>query len=155
MVFYFCIIVLVRIVQIYKVVIMQIKINNASVWPAYQQVVDQIKRDIALGRLKKGQQLPTVRQLAGELTLNPNTIGKAYRQLEQENIIYTRTGAGAFIADIDNQLNKAVRRNLIIDQLEHAAVDAFHMQITKAELRKWFEGILGEFNFNSKEGTSK
>ncbi|MCK4886616.1 MAG: GntR family transcriptional regulator [Planctomycetes bacterium] len=134
---------------------MQIKINNASAWPAYQQVVDQIKRDVALGRLKKGQQLPTVRQLAGELTLNPNTIGKAYRQLEQENIIYTRAGAGAFIADIDNQLNKSVRRNLIIDQLEHAAVDAFHMQITKAELRKWFEGILGEFNFNSKEGTSR
>jgi len=130
---------------------MQIKIDNASVWPAYQQVVDQIKRDIALGRLKKGQQLPTVRQLAGELTLNPNTVGKAYRQLEQENIIHTRAGAGAFIADMDNQLNKTVRKKLITDHLEHAAVDAFHMQIGEDELRKWFDGVLGKFNRNSKE----
>jgi len=134
---------------------MQIKINNASAWPAYQQVVDQIKRDIALGKLKKGQQLPTVRQLAGELALNPNTIGKAYRQLEQENIIHTRAGAGAFIADMDNQLSKAVRRKVITDQLEHATVDAFHMQISEDELRKWFDAVLGKFNLNSKEGTSK
>jgi len=134
---------------------MQIKINNASVWPAYQQVVDQIKRDIALGRLKKAQQLPTVRQLASELTLNPNTIGKAYRQLEQENIIHTRAGAGAFVADIDNQLNKAVQKKLVTDQLERAAVDAFHMQISEVELRKWFDTVLGKFNLGTKEGTSK
>ncbi len=133
---------------------MQIKIDNASVWPAYQQVMDQIKRDIALGRLKKGQQLPTVRQLAGELTLNPNTIGKAYRQLEQENIIHTRPGAGAFIADIDSQLNKTVRKKVITDQLEHAAVDAFHMQISGDELRKWFEAVLEKFNLNLKEDAS-
>ena len=60
---------------------MQIRIDNASDRAVYQQIIDQIKRDIALGRLLKDEQLPTVRQLAGQLAINPNTIAKAYRQL--------------------------------------------------------------------------
>ena len=65
---------------------MQIRINNASDRAVYQQIIDQIKRDIALGRLLKDEKLSTVRQLAGQLAINPNTIAKAYRQLEQEGI---------------------------------------------------------------------
>ncbi len=68
---------------------MQIRIDNASGRPVYQQIIDQVKRDIALGRLTRDEKLPTVRQLAGRLAINPNTIAKAYRQLEQEGIIVT------------------------------------------------------------------
>ena len=75
---------------------MQILIDNASNRPVYLQIIDQIKYDIALGRLIKGDKLPTVRQLAAELVINPNTIAKAYRQLEQDGIIATKPGAGAF-----------------------------------------------------------
>ena len=56
---------------------MQIRIDNASDRAVYQQIIDQIKRDIALGRLLKDEKLPTVRQLAGQLAINPNTIAKA------------------------------------------------------------------------------
>ncbi len=56
---------------------MQIQIDNASGRPVYQQIIDQIKRDIALGRLAMEEKLPTVRQLAAQLTINPNTIAKA------------------------------------------------------------------------------
>lgn len=72
---------------------MQIKIDNASNRPAYQQIIDQVKRDIALGRIVKDERLPTVRQLANQLAINPNTIAKAYRLLEREGIIVTRPGA--------------------------------------------------------------
>ena len=77
---------------------MQFRIDNASDRPVYLQIIDQVKRDIALGRLAKEERLPTVRQLAQQLAINPNTIAKAYRQLEQEGIIVTRAGAGAFVA---------------------------------------------------------
>ena len=81
---------------------MQIRIDNAAGRPVYQQIINQIKRDIALGRLDIDEQLPTVRQLAAQLAINPNTIAKAYRQLEQEGIIVTKPGAGAYVANLDS-----------------------------------------------------
>lgn len=125
---------------------MQIRIDNASDRPVYQQIIDQVKRDIALGRLGKDERLPTVRQLAGQLAINPNTIAKAYRQMEQEGIITTRPGAGTFVANLDSDLSGSVKKKLICDDLERAVVDAFHMQIDKQTLLKWFDEQTGKFN---------
>jgi GntR family transcriptional regulator len=125
---------------------MQFIIDNSSDRPVFQQLIDQVKRDVALGRLIKDEKLPTVRQLAGRLAINPNTIAKAYRQLEQEGIIVTKAGAGAFIANLDSNLSKAVRKKLICDELERIVVDAFHMQIDKATLFEWFTKAAEKFN---------
>ncbi len=125
---------------------MQFIIDNASGRPVFQQLIDQVKRDVALGRLIKEEKLPTVRQLAQELAINPNTIAKAYRQLEQEGIIVTKAGAGAFIANLDSNLSKAVRKKLICDELERIVVDAFHMQIDKPTLSEWFVKTIEKFN---------
>jgi GntR family transcriptional regulator len=128
---------------------MQFRIDNASDRAVYLQIIDQVKRDIALGRLARQERLPTVRQLSQQLTINPNTIAKAYRQLEQEGIIVTRAGAGAFIANLDSGLSKAVRRKLICDELERIVVEAFHMQIDKETMQEWFDAILEKFNLTS------
>lgn len=128
---------------------MQIRIDNASDRPVYLQIVDQVKRDIALGRLVRDERLPTVRLLAGQLAINPNTIAKAFRQLEQEGIIVTKAGAGAFVANLDSILSRAVRRRLICDELERIVVEAFHMQIDKATLADWFNSALDKFNLSS------
>jgi GntR family transcriptional regulator len=125
---------------------MQFRIDNASERAVYLQIIDQVKRDVALGRLARQERLPTVRQLSQQLTINPNTIAKAYRQLEQEGIIVTRSGAGAFIANLDSGLSKAVRRKLICDELERIVVEAFHMQIGKETMQEWFDAILEKFN---------
>lgn len=125
---------------------MQFRIDNASDRPVYLQIIDQVKRDIALGRLVRDERLPTVRQLAQQLAINPNTIGKAYRQLEQEGIIVTKAGAGAFVASLDSTLSRAVRRKLICDELERIAVEAFHMQIDRQMLAEWFASALEKFN---------
>jgi len=127
---------------------MQFHIDNASGRPVYQQIMDQIRRDIALGRLLKDEKLPTVRQLAAQLAINPNTIAKAYRQLEQQGIIVTKPGAGAFIANLDSNLSRAVRKKLLCEQLDRAAVDAFHMQIEKQTLLEWFNQAVEKFNFD-------
>ena len=121
---------------------MQFRIDNASDRPVYLQIIDQVKRDIALGRLLREERLPTVRQLAQHLAINPNTIAKAYRQLESEGIIVTKAGAGAFVASLDSNLSKVVRKRIICDQLERVVVDAFHMQIEKPLLVGWFNAAL-------------
>jgi GntR family transcriptional regulator len=128
---------------------MQFRIDNASDRAVYLQIIDQVKRDIALGRLAREERLPTVRQLSQQLTINPNTIAKAYRQLEQDGIIVTRAGAGAFIANLDSVLSKAVRRKLICDELERIVVEAFHMQIDKETMTDWFNTIIEKFNLTS------
>lgn len=127
---------------------MLFRIDNASDRPVYLQIIDQVKRDIALGRLGREERLPTVRQLAQQLAINPNTIAKAYRQLEQEGIIVTRSGAGAFVAGLDSSLSRAVRRKLICDDLERIAVEAFHMQIDKQTLAEWFDAAVEKVNLS-------
>jgi GntR family transcriptional regulator len=129
---------------------MQFRIEHASGRAVYQQIMDQVKRDIALGKVLEGERLPTVRELAAQLAINPNTIGKAYKQLEQEGIITTRPGAGAFIANLDSQLSKAVKRKLIGEELERVVVDAYHMQVDKETLKKWFKEAAGKFKLERK-----
>lgn len=124
---------------------MHIKIDNLSDQPVYQQVIDQIKRDIALGRLAVGDKIPPVRQLALDIVINPNTIAKAYRQLEHDGVITTRTGSGTFVAEIQNKLNDQSRKMLICKQLELAVVDAVHTQVEEKTLSGWFTEILGRY----------
>ena len=130
---------------------MQFQINNASNRAAYQQIIDQVKRDIALGRLVKDEKLPTVRQLANQLAINPNTIAKSYRLLEREGIIVTKPGSGAFVANLDSNLSKAVRKKLVNDDIERIVVEAFHMQIDKQILLQWFNNTVDKFNLTVKK----
>ena len=131
---------------------MHFRIDNALGRPVYQQIIDQVKRDIALGRLVKDEKLPTVRQLAGKLAINPNTIAKAYRQLEQEGIIVTKPGAGAFVANLNSNLSRSVRKKLVCEELELVIVDAVHMQIEKKSLVQWFNERIEKFRFAGEKG---
>ena len=65
--------------------------------PIYLQLIDQVKRGVALGTLTPGEQLPTVKSLALELTVNPNTVARAYRDLEHDGVIETSPGRGSFV----------------------------------------------------------
>ena len=130
---------------------MQIRIDNASSRAIYQQIIDHIKRDIALDRLKTGEKLPTVRALAAQLVINPNTIAKAYRQLEQDGIIITRPGAGTFVAELSSNLSKAVREKILRGQLELLVVEAIHMRIDKQRLGQWFDDTLKQFKYVQKK----
>jgi GntR family transcriptional regulator len=66
--------------------------------PLYLQLTEQIKRAIALGTLAPGEQLPTVKALALELTVNPNTVARVYRELERDGVIDTSPGRGSFVS---------------------------------------------------------
>jgi GntR family transcriptional regulator len=77
---------------------MQIEIDLESGVPIYMQLVDRIRQMVATGSLQPGQQLPTMRQLATDLRINYNTVGRAYLLLEQEGLISTQQGRGTYIA---------------------------------------------------------
>ena len=74
-------------------------INPKNKQPIYEQLIHQLRHQIATGALTASQPIPSVRQLSIGLGVNPNTIQKAYRQMEQEGLIYTVTGKGSFITD--------------------------------------------------------
>jgi GntR family transcriptional regulator len=76
--------------------------------PLYLQLMEQVKRAVALGTLAAGEQLPTVKSLALGLTVNPNTVARAYRDLEREGVIETSPGRGSFVR-ADGALGEATR----------------------------------------------
>ncbi len=78
---------------------MRIHISTSSSVPIYRQIVEQVKRAIARGPLAAGAALPSVRELAQQLVLNPNTVFRAYGELERAGIVYTKRGVGTFVAD--------------------------------------------------------
>jgi GntR family transcriptional regulator len=73
--------------------------NPSSGVPIYLQLMEQVKHAIETGAIRPGEQLPGIRPLAEELVINPNTVAKAYRELEHEGVIELRQGAGAFVSD--------------------------------------------------------
>lgn len=78
--------------------IVQIAINHKSPVPLFEQLKEQIKLRVLAGALKPGDPIPSIRQLAVQLTVNPNTIAKVYRELELEGVLENRPGKGCFVA---------------------------------------------------------
>ena len=93
----------------------EFKLDPKSGVPFYRQVIDQIRYGVASGRLKVGEQLPTVRALAVELKVNLNTISKAYRELEIQNVLETQQGTGTFIDSINVEIPEKERKKKLND----------------------------------------
>ena len=97
---------------------MQIHVTTADGTPYYVQVVSQVKFLVASGRLEPGQQLPPVRKLAEQLTLNPNTIARAYRELEAEGVVTSKRGSGVFVASGVSPLSKREKTRILTERID-------------------------------------
>lgn len=93
---------------------MEIQIDLESGVPIYVQLVDRIKQVVVTGQLQPGQQLPTIRQLAADLRINYNTVGRAYSILDEEGIISTQQGRGTYIT---RRMDEGQLRKLRLDKL--------------------------------------
>lgn len=109
---------------------MQIDIDSADGIPIYLQLIQQIKYLIATGRLTAGQQLPSVRKLSEQLVVNPNTVAKAYRELELTGIVNTRPGAGVFISETASPLAWKEQHQLLLDKVDNVIREARHLEIS-------------------------
>ena len=86
------------------------RVNQSSGIPLYLQLVEQVKHAIEMGALRPGEQLPTIRKVAEDLVVNPNTVSRAYRELEYAGIIEVKHGAGAFVSHSAMGPTKTLRK---------------------------------------------
>jgi GntR family transcriptional regulator len=111
--------------------------------PIYLQLMEQVKHAIETGALRPGEQLPGIRPLAEELVINPNTVAKAYRELEHEGVIELRHGAGAFVSGQAGKGKKAADSLRTAQPIVAAAIERLRDRgLTDEEIRRLFEAEL-------------
>ena len=131
---------------------MLIKVDTKGFVPLYEQVKAEIRRLAALGAVKPHDPLPSIRELAADILVNPNTVARAYRELEQEGLIYTQKGRGSFLSarraqdmgrDIEAHLNR---------KMDEAVREIRKFGLSPAEVRKLFADSLRRFEENGRRG---
>jgi len=110
--------------------------------PLYLQLIEQVKRAVALGTLAAGEQLPTVKALAVDLTVNPNTVARAYRELERDQVIETSPGRGSFVRSGGEANGKRAVDDIGAAVLAGAVREARSLGLERDEVRKLFERAL-------------
>jgi GntR family transcriptional regulator len=104
--------------------------------PVYRQLIDQVQAAIATGALQNGEQLPTVRRVAVDLAINPNTVSRAYREMELRNILDTQQGTGTFVAPNPIEHSPSERRRLLTQLATEFIARAGSSGFTAADLQQ-------------------
>lgn len=121
-----------------------LNIDATSSTPIYEQIIDEVKEGILKGIILPGEKLPSVRELAKMLTLNPNTIQKAYQELERQKVTITIRGKGTFVSE-DYQPRKDEERLMeVADLFKKGIVEAYYMGLTKEDICKLIEELIKE-----------
>ncbi len=113
---------------------MHLVISPSDGVPLYLQIVNQIRYLVSSGRLRTGDELPAIRTLAEELVVNPNTVARAYRELEVAGIVEKRRTAGTFISDAGTKLARRERLKIIVQRLDALVAEAQQLGVSQAEL---------------------
>jgi GntR family transcriptional regulator len=121
---------------------MRIRIDRASDTPLYRQIVTQVQGQVASGRLQPGARLPSVRNLAVEIRINPNTVARAYRELESAGVLETQGPQGTFVAAGQAAQTLRFREADYRSRLVEAITLAESMGIAEGRAREIFEEVL-------------
>ena len=119
---------------------MEFEIDTRSGVPLYRQIIEQVKFAIASGGVQAGEQLPTVRQLSVDLSINPNTVIRAYRELEIEGVIESHQGSGTFVSnhkpEIDQLEKQRMLDQILTDLMSRASTYGFTLEEVAEALRR-------------------
>lgn len=126
-------------------------VNNMEYWfdnekPIYLQLVELLKKEIISGRLGKGQKIPSVRELAVQAKVNPNTVQKALAELERCGLIFTERTNGKFVTE-DSELINSFRNDLINEKVESFLKDMINIGVSEDEVTEYLENKKGLFSF--------
>jgi len=113
---------------------MQIHISANDGVPIYLQIINQVKRLIAAGRLAAGDELPPIRVLAEQLVVNPNTVARAYLELERAGVVTKRHGAGTYVAEKPSPLSRKEKLRVLSERADALLVEAGQLDIELAEV---------------------
>jgi GntR family transcriptional regulator len=126
--------------------------NPSSGVPIYLQLMEQVKHAVETGALRPGEQLPAIRSLAEELVINPNTVAKAYRELEHDGVIELRQGAGAFVS-ANARASKMTDAFRAGQAIVASAIEKLHARgVSDDEIRRLFEAELAGLRSAPKTG---
>lgn len=115
---------------------MQIHISAHDGVAIYQQIVNQIKYLVASGRLTAGEELPPIRVLAEQLLVNPNTVARAYRELETAGIVEKRRTAGTYVSDQGSPLARRERLKILNERIDVLLAEAGHLDVAVDDIVK-------------------
>ena len=118
---------------------LMIQLNYRDSKPIYEQIKDGLKRLIITGAIAPDEKMPSVRELASQLAINPNTIAKAIRELEQEGYIYTITGRGSFAADRKDI--SAGRNDQLLKKFDEIVKELLFLNANKDDLKQRIEAL--------------
>ena len=119
-----------------------ISIDTSRFTPIYEQIKNGLKGKISLGVLKANEPLPSIRDLAAELVVNPNTVARAYRELESEGFIYTKKGKASYVTENSPSLIRQERQRFIDEVFERAVSEARKFGLGEEEIREIVESRL-------------
>src|SRR5271156_315269 len=108
---------------------MQFQISAADGVPIYQQIVNQVRHLIAAGRLQPREELPPIRTLAEQLTVNPNTVARAYLELERAGVVTKRHGTGTYVSEAASPLPHREKLKVLRQRVDALLVEAAHLDI--------------------------
>jgi GntR family transcriptional regulator len=117
--------------------------------PIYRQLMDQIRQAVARGKLQPGRRLPSVRVLSRELVVNPNTVARAYTELERDGLLNTRQGLGVFVAAPQDDLTAAARRDRFNTALDGFLTEAVHLGFSADDVLASVNKRVKAFQFSS------
>jgi GntR family transcriptional regulator len=113
---------------------MQIHISPSDGVPIYLQIVNQVKHLVASGRLERGEELPPIRVLAERLTINPNTVARAYRELEVAGVVEKRRTTGTYVSAAGSPLARSERIRILSERIDALLVEARQLDVALPEL---------------------
>lgn len=116
---------------------MYFHIDTKSSIPLYEQIVYQVKDMNTRGIVKPGEKMPSIRELSSQMVINPNTVSKAYQELERLGLIVTIRGKGTFIGEEKENIVSAKERKKLHDALRQAAIDCRYAGIPEKEVNQW------------------
>jgi GntR family transcriptional regulator len=128
---------------------MFVHVNSSSGLPLYLQIESQLKYAVAAGALKQGDSLPSVRKLALELRINPNTVARAYQNLERDGLIRTVPGGGTYVADNVPGLLKTEKLKRLRPFAMQVAVEGTQLRLTRDDIVELVQDSLDELGAKS------
>jgi len=133
---------------------MLLEIDHHSGQPIYRQVIEQIRRQIIAGQLGEGTQLVSVRELAGQLKVNPMTISKAYSLLEREGLLERRRGVGLFVAKVRKDQKGRTKARLLEEALRKAVTTAIQFEMPQEEVREMLAKLYRKYDSRSRSDSN-
>ena len=113
---------------------MQIRITSSDGVPIYIQIVNQVKHLVAAGRLQPGEEIPPIRVLAQQLVVNPNTVARAYLELERSGVVTKRHGSGTYVSETRSSLSRREKFKVLTQRADALLVEAGHLDIELDEV---------------------